>query len=238
MILGKSYFALHLRFAERVAAVTGMPLDAALLRYTQFYNIGLQQGWDFDPANPTWRAFLAALDAGADAVDYVYGQYRRRFGGETEPGCFRYAWEPETRTVRLHFVNNAPDGIALRDSELPKRHAELRDLFAGVAAAHPDAARVRGGSWLYHLPAYRCLFPPAYLAALHETEREYIALSAWGQFLDRHGAVKPASRDPFLACVAAARTMTELDACFPLPTLAAACEIAHFYRYYGVGDSA
>lgn len=234
MILGESHFALELPFAERVAAVTGVSLDAALLRYTQFYNIGLQLGWDFDPANPVWQRFLAAIEAGANPVDYVYGQYRRLFHGETHPGCFRYAWEAETRTVRLHFVNNAPDGTALWESERPRRQAELHMLFTGIATVHPEAEQVRGSTWLYNLPAYRRLFPPQYLAALHATEREYFGLGVWGQFLNRHGEVKPALHDRFLACVAATTMMEKLDACFPLPTLATACDIAHFYRHYGV----
>lgn len=234
MILDRSHFALELPFAERVAAVTGIPLDAALLRYTQFYNVGLGQGWDFDPANPVWGAFLAAVDAGANPVDYVYNQYRLSPHDSGHAGCFSYEWRAGTRTVRLHFVNNAPDGLALRESEMAKRHTELHDMSAAVAAEHPEAERVCGGSWLYNLEVYRRLFPPEFIAALHEIEREYFALGVWGQFLDRHGAVKPALRDTFLACVAAATTMDELDACFPLPTLATECEIAVFYRHYGV----
>lgn len=39
---------------------------------------------------------------------------------------------------------------------------QVRALFRQVRQEHPHARSVRGISWLYHLAAYRRLFPPQY----------------------------------------------------------------------------
>ena len=56
----RGFFDLQLRFAERIAALAGLPLSRALLEYTNLYvRFGL--GRDFDPAHPGWRDYEAGL---------------------------------------------------------------------------------------------------------------------------------------------------------------------------------
>lgn len=233
----RSYFALHLAFARRVAELQGIALDDAMLRYTPWYNHGLRLGKEPDANHPGWLAFLDAVHDGAAPVEHLYEASRTAppYPDSVPDLCFYGDYWPEHRTAGVHFVNNAPGGIALQRSEVFKRVAELRAIFTTVAREHPEAERVGGGSWLYNVEAYRRLFPPAYVATRRPADRiHYGFMGAWGQFLDRHFAVKPQVRDPFLAGIAAARTMAEVEACFPYRQMIVGGDIEMFYRYYGI----
>jgi hypothetical protein len=116
------------------------------------------------------------------------------------------------------------------------RHAELRALFAEVAARYPEARTVRGNSWLHGIAAYRRLYPPEYgasaIPAPMAEEFQYMAL--WGQFLDHAGELKPTLARPFLDGVARARTIEELAAAVPRPVYEVECAVSHFYDFYRV----
>ena len=50
----KPFFDLQLQFAERVTALSGLPLARVLLEYTNLY-IRFGLGRAFDPAHPAWQ---------------------------------------------------------------------------------------------------------------------------------------------------------------------------------------
>ncbi len=246
MILAKSYFQLPLSFAERIAAVTGMSFEEALLNYTPYYN-ELQQPerdfdvvrpheWDFDPAHPRWQALLTALHSGVDPAAYVYTQT----APITVPSrvnyrpCFNYDYEAETRAIRIHFANNAPNGEALRQGQILSRHDDLHCLFMEIAHMHPEAERVRGASWLYNLPAYRRLFPPEFVANIQPLGYVWQFVALWGQFLDHCGETKAEMAQAFLSCLATKTTVNGLASCFPYQVLTTTCGIDYFYRFYDV----
>lgn len=235
--LPPKFFALQLAFARRVADVTGMLLDDALLHYTTSYvSCGLKAPFNPDPENPKWRAFLQGLHDAPDPSVYLYdvslmSDRIKPYPPHTD--CFSYRYEAETCTVRLQFSNNDPAG-SLKAACIPARYNELREMIARVAVEHPDAEQVMGKSWLYNLSAYTRLFPPAFVADLHPTEGEYVVVSSWGPFLDYQGAVKADLAASFLDGIARATTLDALLACFPYQVLATSCDIAHFYTYYGV----
>jgi len=246
MNLGASYFQLPLAFAARIAAVAGLPLDDALLRYTPYYNelqqperdfdVARPHEWDFDPTHPRWQAFLAAIQGGADPAEYVYTQTLPT----TLPSpigyrpCFNFDYEVETRAIRIHFANNAPDGEALRQEQIASRHRDLHDLFTEIAQRHPQAECVRGASWLYNLPAYRRLFPPEYVANIHPLGYVWQFVALWGQFLDHCGEVKADMAQTFRSCLTTKMTLDSLVPCFPYQALTTTCEIDYFDRFYGV----
>ena len=112
--ISRAFFELQLRFADRVGALSGLPLPRVLLEYTNLYaRFGL--GRDFDPAQPVWREYVAGLPFGADALEWTYRFYLARRDVMEAPGtvaafgCFSYACPDEAR-LRLHFRNAERDG--------------------------------------------------------------------------------------------------------------------------------
>lgn len=238
--LDRSYFAVQGAFAARAAQITGLPLTEACRLHTAFYALardndaGVPAAFqDFDPGHPEWLRFVEAVQAGADPVEFAYQAYLDGDGqGDDGTGpCFSHHYWPEERLVRIHFGNNA-EGTGLRPEQADARRAELSQIFATVARDHPEAAVVRGTSWLYHLEAYRRLFPSAFIAGLGPAGKPHQFAALWCQLIDRVGVVKPRLAEPFLAAVAAARSMDDLDAAFPLDVLAATAPIEVFHGHF------
>jgi len=90
-----------------------------------------------------------------------------------------------------------------------------------------------GGSWLYHLEAYRRLFPPGFLASAQAEEPDARFLALWGQFLDHQGQVKPDMAQRFERAVDRAGSLAELMACFPYPVLRLERPLEEFYAFFG-----
>lgn len=244
VLLDRSYFQLQAEFAARVAAIEALSMGEAFRLHTAFYALARDNDAgvapernDFDPAHPAWTAFLHAVENGVDPVSYVYEDYLSGDAQEDdETTCFGFTYWPEDQLVRVHFSND-PDGTALRASSVDKRREELRTIFETIADAHPDAATVRGTSWLYHLEAYRRLFPPAFVGTLASVGYPHQFAALWAQFIDRHGVVKPRLASAFVAAIQQASDSAQLDAAFPLDVLAAESKIALFYDHFGVGRS-
>ncbi len=85
---GKAFFHLQVRFARKVTALSGLPLELALLQYTNLY-VRLGLGRAFDPGHPIWREYAAGLGDADDIGEWTYRFYLTR--RETEPpgasGC-------------------------------------------------------------------------------------------------------------------------------------------------------
>jgi len=188
-----------------------------------------------------WRDYLTGVTGTQADAAWTYDFYLARAAAMTGPpvvatfGCFAYARLPDDR-LRLHFVNAEPDGGSpLAKERQAARRADLAALFGHVRATYGEASlRVVGGSWLYNLEAYRRLFPPSYLASARVSPRRFRRMSLWGQFLDRHGAVKQAMTDPFRERLARVTDVDALDACFPLAALTVEAPVSAFYAFYGV----
>lgn len=109
MTYSRAFFDLQLQFARRVTILSGLPLDRALLEYTNLYaRFGL--GRNFDPAHPVWREYLAGLERSNDMCDWAYCFYSRQPDAMSAPGvvatfgCFSYSRMSDDR-IRLHFQN-------------------------------------------------------------------------------------------------------------------------------------
>lgn len=238
MMPSRDWFDLQLRCAERAAAIAGLSIAAAVLRFTVIYQrLGL--GYTFDAEAPRWREYLRGL-AGADDRAAYTAACCAPFNQPpaTSPfGCFSYTHVPEEGRVRLHFVPVDQSGAgALGHGRQAARREELRVLFDEVALRHPATRTVRGNSWLHGITAYRRLFPPEYAASALAAPmvEEFAYMAFWGQFLDHRGELKSALAAEFAAGLVTARTIDELALAVPCPVYEVECPIAHFYSFYGV----
>lgn len=231
---------LQLKFASRVAMLSGTTLADTVLDYTNFYaRFGL--GREFDATNPGWQEYLSGLDGSAHALDWTYDFYVAQLPDRGPPdvvatfGCFSYARLNDAQ-VRLHFQNaecetNSPLA-AVRHGQ---RMAELRALFEHIKQAERGMPpRVVGASWLYNLPAYRRLFPEAYLATATAVAPRFRNMPLWGQFLDRHGRVKRSMAEPFLQRLAQHHSVDGLSRCFQFRVLALEASASSFYEFFGM----
>jgi hypothetical protein len=235
VIWSPAFIDLVLRFANRAADVAGVPIAESLLRFTPLY-LNFDLGRSFDPANATWQEFLTGYRCASDPTDWTHSFYlaHARVYPESVFGCFSYHYESEARCIRLHFGNrDSSTHGPLSDARQQNRLDELRALFTNVRVDQPEAQVVRGRSWMYHLAAYRRLFPAAYVETAVPANVELQFMSLWGQFLDRTGSVRLEPALVFSGRMAAATTLEELTASFPLCVLAPQCNIQPFFTFYG-----
>jgi hypothetical protein len=239
----KEFFDLQLLFARRAAEVCDIPLARALLDYTNLY-VRFALGRGFDPDHPLWRDYLEGLATAPDAGGWTYRFYLARPIGEPPGvvatfGCFSYARDShalgQPDRIRLHFASRdggLPSPLAAARADT--RRDELRQLFAHVKRTQPNARRVAGVSWLYNLPAYRRLFPASYLDSARVVGNRFRNMPLWGQFLDRHGALKPAVAETFRERLLSVCRREGLVLCFPLQPLAVEAPVEAFYRHHGL----
>ena len=178
------------------------------------------------------------------ALDWTYDFYAAQLPDRGPPdvvatfGCFSYARLNDAQ-VRLHFQNaESEEHSPLAAERQGHRMVELRALFEHIRRAeHGAPPRVVGASWLYNLPAYRRLFPEAYLATATAVAPRFRNLPLWGQFLDRKGRVKQSMAKPFLQLLAEHQTVDGLGRCFQFRVLALESPVSHFYEFCGMSVS-
>jgi hypothetical protein len=238
MQYSKEFFGLQIRFARAIAALSDMPIEQALLDYTNIYvRFGL--GRAFDQSHPTWRCYINGLRKAADVCDWTYRFYLAQTEvSQTQSvvatfGCFSYA-KQDAGCVRIHFQNIEPAIISpLSIDRLPVRVAELRLLFDHVRRNQQEAARVAGASWLYNLRAYQRCFPEGYVASARIAESRFRNMSLWGQFLDRNGSVRIGLAEDLIRRLSNVTNVRDLARSFPFQALAVEAPIAQFYSFYG-----
>jgi len=237
----KAFFGLQTDFAATAATLTGATLAQALLDHTNLYvRFGLGRG--FDGAHPAWRRYVDGLSQAPDRADWTYRFYLAQVDRAPPPapherfGCFSYEVQ-DAGCVRIHFANADPLAVSpLGIERLPARLRELRALFAHVRRHHRAAVRVVGTSWLHNLRAYQRCFPPGYAASATVAAAKFRHLPLWGQFLDRHGAVRADRAEDFMRRLSRATAPQHLAPCFPLQALAVDAPVVAFYRFYGLDD--
>jgi hypothetical protein len=235
--LFEDYFDLQLRFAARHAELTGAPLAEAVSRCT---NLRRRFGFFGSEGDGGWAAFLDEVGRGPSHAGLLrvamatYEHAPRK--NDSAYGCFTCEPPDADGTLRLHFMPGARHRHTspLADASLPERRAELRALFDDVKRLHPEVRQVRGLSWLYHLRAYRSLFPQTYIASLVSPAAplHMNGSSVWGQVLDYRSDVRPGMADMVLARIGE----VSVDApwlAFPLQPLTAACSVDHFFALAG-----
>jgi hypothetical protein len=238
----RDYFDLQLRFAEAVAATAALPLSEAVAQCTNFYRLfGLERLQDAPIAWEKYTAQLMTLETYAQRVAWTQAFFaqsppERPPPGRQQFGCFSCDPPDADGAVRIHFANRDTDGIGpLSRTKIDTRRQELQAMFTYVKQAYAEAKAVRGGSWLYHLEAYRRLFPPVYGASrqVQEGTVRFQGTSSWGQFLDHRERVKPALRAQFLENLKTL-DMHRLWEVFPLPACRAQAPMQAFYDFYNI----
>ena len=239
MSYARAFFDLQVRFARTASILSGISLEAALLKYTNFYiRFGLGHG--FDAAHPTWREYLDGVRHARDAGEWTHHFYVTRAPVVVSPpvvasfGCFSYELRVEDR-IRLHFKDAETDGHSpLTKDRRTQRVADLTALFRHVTLTTPGPLRVVGASWLYNIDAYRRLFPESYLQTAQVIRDRFQHVPLWGQFVDRHGALKEDLADELLARLAKQSSADGLNECFPFQVLRLEAPVADFLEFYGV----
>ncbi|MCB1683668.1 MAG: hypothetical protein R3E82_13840 [Pseudomonadales bacterium] len=241
----RDYFDLQLRFAEAVAAGTDVDFAEAVTFYTNLHRrFGYGRIVDGQVADG-WRGYLGQL-TGLDSHDARVALTQAFFcsappeplpGGDRQFGCFGYDVPDGQGVVRIHFGNfDSADGTGPLDrSKRDRRMSELARMFLMIRRRHRDARTVVGTSWLYHVPAYRRLFPRQYVQAREvlTAGHRFDGMSSWGQFIDHTGRVKAPVRVAFL------RNLTRLDpqrlwTVFPYPALRTEAPVEIFHDHFSV----
>lgn len=237
----RGYFGVQLMLAERIAALSPSDLGEAALRCTNLHRrFGL--GRPEHGAAPAWSDYAGRLEQSGSATErldwtiefFVGAPEETAPAGHVHFGCFACEPPDADGAVKIHFNNRDTEGGLgpLASAKAGARMAELDRLTAHVRAAWPHARKIKGGSWLYNLEAYRRLFPPAYAASRRRPEAVRLTgSSSWGQFLDWRGAVKPDLAQAFAA------NLDRLDPAapwraFPLPALTAEAPVDAFIEFY------
>jgi hypothetical protein len=238
------YFDLQLRFAEAVTATAALPLAATVAQCTNFYRrfgLGRLQGAPIAPEWKKYTAQLMTLETHEQRVAWTQACFVQSPPeglppGQRQFGCFSCDPPDADGRVRIHFANRDNDGIGpLSRTKIDTRRQELQAMFTYVKQTYADAKEVRGGSWLYHLEAYRRLFPPVYgdSRAVLEGSSHFQGTSSWGQFLDHREDIKSALREQFLENLSKL-DMHRLWEVFPLPACSAHAPIPAFYDFYDI----
>lgn len=232
------YFDLQLRLAAVMAERTATPFREAMSHYTNLRRrLGL-----FDNTDPGWLAYLDGLEAASDRLAWTMEVFGRLEGERVAPdqtvfGCFACEAPGDDGTLRIHFQNRelGQELSPLSTARIEARMADLRAMFSFIQREYPNALRVKGGSWLYNLEAYRRLFPPEY-GASRQPAQEPIRLSGtstWGQMVDHRGQVRPEARARFLAALEGLDVERPWLA-FPLRTQITAAPTQAFFDLYGL----
>lgn len=243
MVYTKDFFDLQLQFAQTVAGLAGIPLDVALLDYTNLY-VRFVGNREFNRDDPIWSAYVSGLKSKIDLVDWTYHFYSQR-PHRAEPesviatfGCFSYALG-EPGQIRLHF-HNADRSLhgPLSDERVRSRLSELTSLVAHIRSQQGSAKQITGVSWLYNLRAYRRLFPGPYVRTATVAANRFRNMPLWGQFLNRHGDVRRDAATLFIRQVRDQTNLDNLAQCFPLQPLAASAPVEAFYDFYTLNFAA
>jgi len=237
------YFEIQLRFAGRMAELTGVSLGEAAYAYTNIHRrLGL--GSPKETPCAAWEAYAARLEAEPDLAAKV-ALTRTMFAaavaetlplpGQTQFGCFAHEDPDAEGAVRMHFnnVDTDADGGPLASAKAARRRAEMAAMVAHIRKAHPQATTIRGRSWLYNLEAYRRLFPPGYGASrvVYAGWTRLTGTSSWGQLIDSREAIRPETRDALVANLATLDPQAPWTA-FPLRVLATEAPIESFAAFY------
>ena len=188
-----------------------LELRTDILRKTMHFD-GRHPGQGLDPPIAAWDDLKAQLAdrilAHAEAADtdaleeecwailqplvepMLHKDYERALqSGQGPYRCWSFdIREQEPNTINLH-VNNAYQPASPFSAEYKPQLIEcLLRLLHDAQAAHPNATRLRCGSWLNQLPPFLALFPPSWKTSFVKSDYSSGTFGHWGQYMDHRGA--------------------------------------------------
>jgi hypothetical protein len=212
LLFNRAFFDLQAFWVERVNELAHIDRLTAWHDWTSMAALVNTDGWDAiddavrngDPAEAAHRSWLAL----------------RATLGPSQHGCFWYDVEADRSQIRLHFANREGPG-ALGPGRHATRRAELASALKDARKVAPQAQRLRGGSWLYHLPGYQALFPSTFLAQAiaADSRNEVGQLALWGQFVSGDCERCQQRTNQFIHACTEATDVDDLVAAFPLTKL-------------------
>jgi hypothetical protein len=245
--LAHEFFDLQLQVAEKISQITGQPIQDTITNYTAFYLwFDLGSGLEpFDWNHPAWRRYIDGIPETHNISEWTYASYLLN---HREPlshtshkfwGCFSYGdHKGDREIIRIHFRHHDDSGQGpLSSQRKATRIRELTDMFMDIRTTTPEAKLVRGESWLYNRKEYKRLFPPAYGESAQPVESDFKYRAIWGQFLKSNGGVQADLASTLMNHLADLRDVQDLGKCFPYQILRTECDVADFYRFYGIEGS-
>ena len=238
----KEFLTLQVRFAQKIAEVSNQTLKDVMIDYTMLRNL-FNLRVSHDLPNPLWDEFIEGFCRSDNPEDWTYNFYLQHKDVEPDAfddrqffGCFSYVYPwRNTQKLRLHFENRETSDLgALSKERMALRKSELLAMFQHIQANHPDVEMVRGGSWLYNIPAYLRLFPPDYVKTAKPVGYETEFWALWGQFVGRNGSIRQPTASQFLECLDQQKTLEDCLQCFPYQVLRPESSIQTFYNFYNL----
>lgn len=244
---------LRLKFAEAIAERKAMSLGDAVSEFTdlrqRLMTPPATEGMeDIEAYVSRWRQVMSEIDEAPShtallkrlAELYERADEKRPDRTSEEYWPFSYDYVPSEESVYLHFgqmrfavpdSSQEPGLLAL--TRMEEQRAVLKRMFREIRDNCPAAKRVRGGSWLHTLPAYRRLYPESYGKNYTVRTGKFTGGGRWGQFLTRDGSVNKKLRDQFLANIEHL-DVEHLHKAFPIETRVVEAPIEDFYKEYGI----
>jgi hypothetical protein len=233
--LSTDFFALQLLFARKISSVGELPIADSLSKHSCLREIfGLRRSHNYVDETCTWQNIIKKIAAEEKPASWLQQHYsllnipRPYNKNNARYGPFSYALTGlNGHIARLLFFAQAV-AFPLRSEFLADRRNDLSMMFKDVKLLAPGVLKVRGGSWLYNINAYRRIFPPVYVASAKPNGYETDSMALWGQFLLRNGDIRAGEVTKFLTQLNLARTVSDCLLSFPLEVLRPECDIGAF----------
>lgn len=239
-VIAKDFFQFQLDFARLWAEKQHIDFNEVLFKNTCLYVRLLGYSDINRPTmqNAEWVAILKNLPSDKEKQSaYIYKLYLN-FEKNKKPvppptACFTYTYHTDQNIFELHFVNADPKGNFSKD-RTALRFTELKHIFTEIKNKNHNDAKVKIGTWMLNLDAFKRFFPIEFTqqATFLETPltQNY---THWGQFLTKEGDLKKESAIHFLHTVQC-KQFDHINKYFPLPAKISFLPLPYFYRFYAI----
>jgi len=243
MMLPKGFFDVQVTFALKVAELSNIHIEDALLNYTFFYRNFFVPSKRFIKTKKEWKDFLQELKdndyKNITEIAYKYSEKRMKARNSFEIPLYSgnpcFISEIQGSNVYLHFNNNEGSNPGpLSHERINQRLAELTNIFSSIKTQHPEVTSIYCYSWLNNLPSFTRLFPNEFGKNSLVVRNDFRSLDIWGQFLDSGYNLKQVETREFLRKVGGAKSVKELKSSFQLYPIIAHCDVDNFYTLYKI----